>query len=1123
MIKESTIVTVETPKSDIEKSAEPTIERSGRVRGWAEKIVLPTYVVDPPETTPLFYDGRQTQHAQAHYYPYPAIDKLTGVRKVVSYDALCLENEYIKVVVLPEIGGRLFSATDKTNGYEFIYRQSVIKPSNIAMTGAWISGGIEWNFPHHHRASNFMTVDHCLLENADGSATIWVGEIERRHRMKWLAGITLRPGSSAVEVMVRLINRAPVVQSALYWACAAVHTNENYQYIFPPSAKVVTWHCKNAFSHWPVSHEADFTGVDLRGIDLSWWKNHPAPGSYFIHNLQEDFHGGYDHGRHAGTMHVADHRTVNCAKLFEWGNCPEAEVENSKLTDTDGHYAELMVGAFSDNQPDYSWMEPNQYREFTHCWYPLREIGAAKNANAEAAINLETAGDGRARVILNTTRPHRAAKLVVRRVDDKATIVERQIDVAPDLPFSLEFALPDGCELTEYSVHVICADGRELIAYTPEPVEHLPKLPAPVAPPCKPEHVGTIEELVQIAVRLDQFHNPVLSPYPYLQEALRRDPEYAPANSFLGILQCKRLLFVEAEASLSLALARLEQRYTQPRKGEAYYYIGLALAGQGRESEAAERFHRAAWYAEWHSAANLQLAQLAARRCDFAQALRFVGEALVEGGRGCVTRELRAILLRILGRSEERNEEITRLRALDPLNAVAAAEQFFADPAADSALINLLRSEPANWLELTSVYLSIRRWDDALCLLDIAVSDPECAKHPMIHYYIGHCHARKNDAAAARKSRQRAASFPVGGCFPYGQESWQVLRDAVADDPDDARAWLYLGNLLYNYQPEQAMAAWTRAAAVEPGLALAKRNLAFGYRRAKQPKPAIELLGQALEVEHDNPRWIEEFDTLLAQAGEDPGRRIEILRSFGSVAENNPNVRFRLVLASLMDGDPDTAINILESTRFFNYEARRDKYEAFATAHLLRGDRLLREGRFDAARQDYEAALTYPPNLESGKPFHDDFGALIYYKLGLVSKAEGETAAAFSWFERSAVCKNPLPWSDHNYYQGMALRRLGREKDAVAQFEGLISTNIARFTDGRWYNFFAGYQEEESVESQQSMAQFEIGLGRLGLGNVNEARERFRQAIQLNPCNVWAANFLAHASDPEIILGSARI
>jgi tetratricopeptide (TPR) repeat protein len=1087
----------------------PLVE-SGQTRAWSEQIALPTYLVGPPETTPLFYDGRQTQHAQAHFYPYPALDAITSVKQDVTYTALCLENEYVKIVVLPEIGGRTFSATDKTNGYEFIYRQSVIKPSNIGMAGAWISGGIEWCFPHHHRASTFMTVDHRVVENPDHSATIWVGEIELRHRMKWLVGVTVRPGSSAVEVTVRLMNRTPVAQAVLYWANAAVHTNDRYQFIFPPSAKVVAFHCKDAFSHWPVSHEADFKGVDLRGIDLSWWKNHPAPGSFFIHNLREDFHGGYDHGRHAGTMHVANHRTANCAKLFEWGNCPEAEVENSKLTDTDGHYAELMVGAFSDSQPDYSWMEPHQYREFSHCWYPLREIGKVKNANTEAAVNVEATEAGRVRVALNTTRRHDAARLIVRDSTGSATVFEQQIVVAPDRPFRQEFALPVGRELADLSVSAVSADGQLLIAYAPERPTSLPELPAVVTQPDKPELVGTIEELCQIAVRLDQFYNPVLSPYPYLKEALRRDPECASANTFLGILQCKRLLFAEAEASLRRALARLEQRYTQPRKGEAYYYLGLALAGQGRDPEAADLFHRAAWYSEWHSVAHVRLGQLSARSGGLTQALRFVDEALLGGGTDCAAHELRAILLRALGRGEEHAEEIARLRALDPLNAVASGEQVLAGRETVSDLIALLRYEPANWLELVGVYLCAGRWDDAVALLRSAAASgcTKLAGNPMIHYCMGYCLAQKGDAEGARESRQRAAALPVEGCFPYGQESWQVLRDAVAAEPDDSRAWLYLGNLLYNHQPAQAMEAWVNAAAAEPRLALAKRNLAFGYRRAGQPDLAIDLLTQALRIDRGNPRWIEEYDALLAQIGKDPKRRIEILRGFGAVVENNANTRFRLVLASLVAGDPDTAIEILESTRFFNYEARRDKHEAFVMAHLVRGDRLRREGRLDDAKRDYEAALTYPLNLESGKPYHDDQGAHIYYKLGLVSQAAGDIATASSWFVRSAASRNPLAWSDRNYYQGMALRLLGREKAAVAQFEGLISAGTTRFADGRWYDFFSGYQEQESVELQQSTARFEIGLGRLGLGDLSGARNEFHQAVRLNPCNVWASTFL---------------
>jgi tetratricopeptide (TPR) repeat protein len=183
-------------------------------------------------------------------------------------------------------------------------------------------------------------------------------------------------------------------------------------------------------------------------------------------------------------------------------------------------------------------------------------------------------------------------------------------------------------------------------------------------------------------------------------------------------------------------------------------------------------------------------------------------------------------------------------------------------------------------------------------------------------------------------------------------------------------------------------------------------------------------------------------------------------------------------------------------------------------AHLLRGDRLLREGRPDAAKRDYEAALTYPANLGSGIPYHDDQGAHIYYKLGLASRAAGDTVAASSWFGRSVASRNPLPWSDRNYYQGMALRCLGYEKAAMAQFEGLIRAGTARFADGRWYDFFSGYQEGESVESQQSTARLEIGLGRLGIGDMSGARNEFHLAVRLNLCNVWALTFLENSNVP---------
>ena len=197
------------------------------VKVWEAPLVVPTYPTGGPDPTPLFYEGRTYQGAKGPIYPYPIVDKLFDAKKDVTYKALYLENEYLKLCVLPELGGRIFEAVDKTNGYNFFYRQHVVKPALIGMLGAWISGGVEWNIPHHHRASSFMHVQYRLEERPDGSKTIWVGEMELRHRMRWVMGLTLRPGKAYVEATLRLFNNTPVTNSLLYFSNVAVHTNEN--------------------------------------------------------------------------------------------------------------------------------------------------------------------------------------------------------------------------------------------------------------------------------------------------------------------------------------------------------------------------------------------------------------------------------------------------------------------------------------------------------------------------------------------------------------------------------------------------------------------------------------------------------------------------------------------------------------------------------------------------------------------------------------------------------------------------------------------------------------------------------------------------------------------------------
>ncbi|GAI88691.1 unnamed protein product, partial [marine sediment metagenome] len=214
-------------------------------------------------------------------YPYPMLDRITNEKYNRTYRALWVENEYVKALVLPEIGGRLHGAQDKTNGYQFLYDQTVIKPGLIGLTGAWISGGVEWNFPDGHRASGFRDTDWRLVENPDGSKTAWVGEIDRITGMRWSIGTTVHPGRNWVETKVRLFNCTPYVHRFQYWATSAVRATHNYQAVIP--GELMTGHGKHGYFHWPVNN----------GVDITYWKNIPGASSFFAVESESDYFGGY--------------------------------------------------------------------------------------------------------------------------------------------------------------------------------------------------------------------------------------------------------------------------------------------------------------------------------------------------------------------------------------------------------------------------------------------------------------------------------------------------------------------------------------------------------------------------------------------------------------------------------------------------------------------------------------------------------------------------------------------------------------------------------------------------------------------------------------------------------------
>ena len=365
---------------------------------WAEKVTIPTYEIGPSEKNPIFLDKRVYQGSSGKVYPYPTVESISDTKRDRDYTAVFLENEYLRVMILPELGGRIQRALDKTNGYDFVYYNHVIKPALVGLTGPWISGGIEFNWPQHHRPPTFLPVEFTTASGEDGSAAVLLHDTDRMYGTSALTKIALYPGRAYIEITGQLYNGTGLPQTFLWWANPAVAVNDNTQSVFPPDVHAVMDHGKRDVSRFPIATGVYYKKDYSEGVDISRYKNIPVPTSYMAEKSKYDFVGGYDYGVGAGILHVADHHISPGKKQWTWGCGDFGKAWDRNLTDSDGPYVELMTGVYTDNQPDFTWLKPFEEKVFRQYFMPYKAVGQVKNATTDAAVHLSVE-NGEARIV----------------------------------------------------------------------------------------------------------------------------------------------------------------------------------------------------------------------------------------------------------------------------------------------------------------------------------------------------------------------------------------------------------------------------------------------------------------------------------------------------------------------------------------------------------------------------------------------------------------------------------------------------------------------------------------------------------------------------------------------------
>ncbi len=1027
-------MSTEHPRIELPEAPRRERERldAGGVACWEAPLLIETYEPAEPDRYPLFLDRRVYQGSSGRVYPIPFVDRIATTRTSREWRAIHLENRWIRLVLLPELGGRIHIGYDKTRDYDFFYRNNVIKPALVGLAGPWISGGVEFNWPQHHRPATFLPVETHVERTGDEEVVVWHSDLDPMQRMRGTHGIRLRGDSALIEVEARLMNRTDVPQSFLWWANVAARAHERYQSFFPTDVRYVADHARRAITAFPRA-DRQYYGVDYPALAaerpgaerIDLYSNIPVPTSYMITDTADDFFGGYDHDAAAGFVHWADRAIAPGKKQWTWGDGEVGHAWDRHLTDSDGPYVELMAGVFTDNQPDFSWLAAGETRRFRQYWYPIQDIGPAVQATLDGAIGLEVRGTT-ARLGVAATSEHGAVHIVLRHRDG-ASLAEWSTPVGPGHPFTTTLELDHPSHRDELVVDV-AAGHRTLVqwrAHAGDAAE-----PWVATEPPAPDEIPSSDELYLTGLHLVQYRHPTRPAEPYFREAVRRDPGDSRAHVALARLAFARGEYTVALDHLDRATARLTRRNLNPEHGDAHLLRGLILERVGRRDAAADAFGRAAWDGRLALPANLGRARIALRDGAAATALGFADAALAADRTNTSAIAARVTALRELGGTAGAiaAADLAVARAADPLDPLLAA--------VDDDL------HPVDPRTLLAMAFELHRLGDgrrAIALARRAAAATPSAfgnPAPVAGYALARFLDEDGDHDAAVAARKTARAADPALAFPAGLDEHDVLVAALAVDGADARARAYLGCWLLDAgRIADALEELERAIGHGIDDPVVWRNAAVALVNAGgDVAEADRRYAEALTRSPGDARLVYERDQLAARRGADAASRLAAIDAAGATVLDRDDLAIEFAGLLVDVGRPQEALDFLAVRSFQPFEGGEGKViTVFDRASLAVARELVGE-RPEAAAELLRTGIRVPEHLGEGRhPAHPVAERLVL--LGDAEAAAGDEVAAVAAWRAARDGAGPLavgdrPVDERDHWTAIAHVRLGEHERA---------------------------------------------------------------------------------------------
>lgn len=1003
---------------------------STAVKVWQEAVELPTWLTGKQDTHPMFLAHRVYQGSSGAVYPYGVTDTLTGEKVMKTYQALFLENDFLKIMLLPELGGRVHRAWDKIKQRDFVYYNEVVKPALVGLLGPWISGGIEFNWPQHHRPTTFMPVDFTVQAHENGAQTVWMGEVEPMRGLQVMTGFTLYPDKALLEISAKIYNGNPTPRHFLWWANPAVTGGDGHQSVFPPDVTAVFDHGKRDVSSFPIATGTYYKVDYSAGVDISRYKNIPVPTSYMADKSDYDFVGAYDHEQQGGLLHIADHHVSPGKKQWTWGNCEFGRAWDRNLTDNNGPYIELMTGVFTDNQPDFTWLDAYEEKCFVQNFLPYSDLGTVQNASEQAVIKLERHGQKLVWGVYAVS-PLQAAQIRITSEDGTQMLLEKDMTLQPGdvLQGELNDELPPRLRL-----RLLDEQGKELLSYLEHQASETP-LPSPASAPLPAQEITSADEAWFIGQHLEQYNHASQGAVNYYRRGVELDALDYRCNLALATLSYNQASFTQALAFADTALSRAHRLNKNPQCGLASLVRANTLEQTGDFDAAFDSYYRAVWSGNAKSGGYFGLARIATRREQYPQALSFCEQGLAAQANHYGLIGLKATLLCLTEQDAPTYIEDNLQRY--PLHYLLHFLRYHLLPDEKSAAqlrhVTGQRGENAMNIagQLTGCGL------DALALEALNVLKSQ----ETLPLYL---------QASLQKDGREALCLAARNAFPQHVRFPQWLAEVrmLEAFPDDAFALHLLASFHYSKGNSQtAVACWQRCLVLEPDFADAWRGLGIdAWNHQQDAEKAHRCLEEACRLQPQDARLLFESDLLNRLTGVAPQIRLARLEKVLSVATQRDDLTAELLSLYNQCGQRQAAQALLADRKFHPWEGG----EGRITGQYLLNKQLLAfeslgTGDVVAAQAQLLSALEYPQNLSEGRLVGQTDNDICFW-LGICAQKLQQHKQAQAWFERAAAGDkgigerryyNDQP-VDYLFYQGMALRKLNDVEQSRQVFRQML-------------------------------------------------------------------------------------